>query len=72
MKVKPVLEIDPYFNDIPWEIVYDNNGKVIGEVYVIPHHFTQRGRISWEEVNRGLHRKPSFSRTAGVLSASKR
>ncbi|WP_171684187.1 hypothetical protein [Paenibacillus planticolens] len=27
--------IDPYFNDIPWEIVYDDSGRIIGEIYLI-------------------------------------
>lgn len=26
---------DPYFNDVPWEIIVDENGNVIGEVYLI-------------------------------------
>ncbi len=27
--------IDPFFQETPWECVYDENGKVIGEVYVL-------------------------------------
>jgi len=30
-----VIQVDPYYNDIPWEIIYDDFGRVIGEVYVI-------------------------------------
>lgn len=25
---------DPYFQDIPWDLIYDDNGELIGEVYV--------------------------------------
>lgn len=24
---------DPYFQDIPWDLIYDDNGELIGEVY---------------------------------------
>lgn len=27
--------VDPYFQDIPWDIIKDDNGRVIGEVYRI-------------------------------------
>lgn len=27
--------LDPYFNDIPWEIYYDECGRIIGMVYVL-------------------------------------
>jgi hypothetical protein len=27
--------IDPFFQEIPWEIIYDHNGKQIGEVFVL-------------------------------------
>lgn len=27
--------IDPFFQDAPWEIIYDNAGQQIGEVYVL-------------------------------------
>lgn len=26
---------DPYFNDVPWEIIYDDHGQVIGVVYIL-------------------------------------
>jgi hypothetical protein len=26
---------DPYFSDIPWDIIKDDSGKVIGEVYLV-------------------------------------
>lgn len=27
--------LDPYFNDIPWEIYYDESGRIVGEVYAL-------------------------------------
>lgn len=30
------VEVDPFFQEIPWDIVQDDNGKVIGEVYLLP------------------------------------
>ncbi|MCM3208515.1 hypothetical protein [Paenibacillus illinoisensis] len=32
---KSEVRYDPYFADIPWEIIKDENGKVIGEVYMV-------------------------------------
>ncbi|BFH63938.1 hypothetical protein PAJ34TS1_45300 [Paenibacillus azoreducens] len=29
------VRIDPFFQDKPWEIIYDSTGKQIGEVYVL-------------------------------------
>lgn len=26
---------DPYFQDVPWEIYYDESGQVIGTVFVL-------------------------------------
>lgn len=26
---------DPYFNDVPWEFIFDDEGNLIGEVYLI-------------------------------------
>ncbi|GIO33230.1 hypothetical protein J2TS6_43710 [Paenibacillus albilobatus] len=28
--------IDPIFQETPWEIIYDNAGRQIGEVYLLP------------------------------------
>lgn len=41
------MAIDLYFNDIPWEIVYDDHGRVIGEIYLI------KGAISDAKGRRG-------------------
>lgn len=26
---------DPFFQDIPWDLIYDDNGVLIGEVYLL-------------------------------------
>lgn len=30
-----VAKDDPYFSDIPWDIITNERGEVIGEVYLI-------------------------------------
>ncbi|MGF7050395.1 hypothetical protein J2T13_004933 [Paenibacillus sp. DS2015] len=27
--------VDPFFQEIPWELIYDDKGRQIGEVYMI-------------------------------------
>lgn len=29
------MALDLYFNNIPWEIIYDDYGRIIGEIYLI-------------------------------------
>ncbi|QHZ52175.1 hypothetical protein ERICV_03061 [Paenibacillus larvae subsp. larvae] len=37
-------EVDPYFENIPWDLIYDENGELIGEVYLIlPEPSPRRG-----------------------------
>lgn len=36
--------VDPYYNDIPWEIIYDESGQVIGEVFLIPQRRKKRNK----------------------------
>lgn len=31
---KEKYDVDPYFQDIPWDLIYDENGELIGEVYI--------------------------------------
>ncbi|MDF2652913.1 MAG: hypothetical protein K0Q73_8718 [Paenibacillus sp.] len=38
--------VDPYFNEIPWEIIYDENGRVLAEIFVIPHYLSARRKIN--------------------------
>lgn len=28
--------VDPIFQDIPWDLVYDDRKRVIGEIYLLP------------------------------------
>lgn len=28
--------VDPIMQDVPWEIICDDSGKVLGEVYLLP------------------------------------
>ena len=35
--------VDSYSQDIPWDIIKDDNGRVIGEVYMI-HPWMRPGR----------------------------
>lgn len=38
-------EVDPYFQDIPWDLIVDENGELIGEVYLIlPKPSPRRGK----------------------------
>ncbi|WFB60555.1 hypothetical protein [Paenibacillus sp. BR1-192] len=30
-----MFEIDPYFQDTPWDLIYGDDGELIGEIYVI-------------------------------------
>ncbi|MFD1955986.1 hypothetical protein ACFSL6_17860 [Paenibacillus thailandensis] len=34
---------DPIFQDTPWEIVQDERGRVVGEIYTLPARLTSRG-----------------------------
>lgn len=36
-------EADPYFQDISWDLIYDESGKLIGEVYVLLPAKNQKG-----------------------------
>ncbi|MMZ71660.1 hypothetical protein D1872_351690 [compost metagenome] len=39
---------DLIFQDIPWDLIYDDNGQVIGEVYVIlPDPPPRRRQFKW-------------------------
>jgi hypothetical protein len=35
MQKSEEVRYDPYFSEIPWDIITDDKGKVIGEVYMI-------------------------------------
>jgi hypothetical protein len=33
---------DPYYQETPWEIVLDDKGRVIGEIFTLPARMTRR------------------------------
>ncbi|GAA0390286.1 hypothetical protein GCM10008933_21490 [Paenibacillus motobuensis] len=35
--------VDPYYQDIPWDIIYDDDGQPIGEVFVLPGDAKKEG-----------------------------
>ncbi len=44
MKPAPKKErFDPFFQTTPWEIIYDDEGRVIGEVYKLPKEVASEG-----------------------------
>ncbi len=38
---------DPFFNDIPYDIIKDESGKVIGEVFVTAESLLPRREREW-------------------------
>ncbi|SDW31227.1 hypothetical protein SAMN05518848_101969 [Paenibacillus sp. PDC88] len=43
-----IEQYDPLFDDIPWDIITDDSGKVIGEVYMIlPDPPPRRRQNKW-------------------------
>lgn len=29
------MRVDPFFQDVPWEIIKDEDGQVLGEVFIL-------------------------------------
>lgn len=49
---------DPLFQDVPWEFIYNDNGELIGEVYLtLPEPLPRRGKGSWLGTTSTLPRK---------------
>ncbi|GKU80160.1 hypothetical protein L3i20_v245570 [Paenibacillus sp. L3-i20] len=46
---------DPYFNDIPWEIICDDQGRVVGEVFLNLH-----GQPLKSRENRWVHENTTY------------
>lgn len=43
-----IINPDPIFQDIPWEFITDDNGKVIGEVFLtLPDPPARRRQLKW-------------------------
>lgn len=51
---RPVPKFDPMFADIPWEVIQDDRGRVIGEVYRLPPGYDRRER---EFENKGTNKR---------------
>ncbi|GKU79802.1 hypothetical protein L3i20_v241990 [Paenibacillus sp. L3-i20] len=47
--------VDSYFNDIPWDIIYDDQGRVIGDVFLNLH-----GRPLKSRENRRVHENTTY------------
>ncbi|GIO84568.1 hypothetical protein J25TS5_15000 [Paenibacillus faecis] len=42
--------VDPFYQDVPWDIIYDDKGNQIGEVYV----------LFWPELREGDPRNENY------------
>ena len=40
--------VDPYFQDVPWDLIYDDDGQQIGEVYVLLGVARREGMPNYE------------------------
>lgn len=60
LKVKAAKE-DPYFSEIPWDIITNEYGEVIGEVYKILPDPPPRKRQKFWEGRDSFDRKNSCS-----------
>lgn len=45
--------VDPYFNTIVWDIIKNQNGQVLGEVYMLPPSQNLDGKVR-KKVKHGL------------------
>lgn len=39
---------DPFFQDVPWDIIFDDDGQLIGEVYVLLGAARREGELRHE------------------------
>ncbi|CQR51456.1 hypothetical protein PRIO_0211 [Paenibacillus riograndensis SBR5] len=48
---------DPFFQDIPWEFITDDSGKVIGEVFLtLPDPPLRKRQLKWGTTTaKGVH-----------------
>ncbi|MOA01371.1 hypothetical protein D3C78_1207770 [compost metagenome] len=37
------VQVDPFFQEVPWECIYNDIGQVIGEVYVLAWGIQEEG-----------------------------
>ncbi|BFH14532.1 hypothetical protein J6TS7_44610 [Paenibacillus dendritiformis] len=62
-------EADPFFQDIPWDIITNDSGEVVGAVYVLlpdpPPRRRQKKRWDTISISRRMNmRKPQKSASA--------
>lgn len=43
---------DPYMQDIPYDIIYDEKGKVLAEVYLLPFQQLKEGKPNKQKMVR--------------------
>ncbi|MNI84432.1 hypothetical protein D3C73_1413390 [compost metagenome] len=54
------VRIDPFFQEAPWECIYNDNGQVIGEVFLLPLDVTRKGGSN--EKNHGYRSRNKLRR----------
>lgn len=48
--VRSEVLVDPFFQDVPWDLIYNDSGELIGEVYVLLGAARREGEVrrkSW-------------------------
>ena len=63
--------VDPYFQDIPWDLIYDDKGQQIGEVYMI-HPWMRPGRKEEGKSYDSVHSVRGASRSGKTQSNDRR
>ncbi|GGH17121.1 hypothetical protein GCM10008013_12290 [Paenibacillus segetis] len=58
--------IDPFFQDTPWELIHDDDGILVGEVYVLDLHMLPAKFMKGEG-----RRNDSVHRVRGAGSSGK-
>lgn len=41
--------VDPFMQDVPWEIIYDDAGRAIGEIYLLEFPAPERRNKAWKK-----------------------
>lgn len=59
--------IDPFFQDVPWDLIYNDNGELIGAVYVLMGIARREG-----EIRRENHGDRSRNKLRRVVDDAKR
>lgn len=49
--------IDPFFQEVPWEVIHDDEGKLVGEVFIIDFYLLPAEFVKEEgKQNDSIHR----------------